>query len=426
MPWSNYWRVFRGMPLPYFNSDIIGVSGVGIWMIFFSVLVPIRPRNALIGLILAASSVPVTVAALIHIGDMPALPPMQFIFTFVTPYVICVFLAWFGARIVYGLGREVGRAEELGSYRLRSRIGVGGMGEVWRADHAMLARPAAVKLVRREVLGSDPQDVETALARFEREAQVTASLQSPHTVELYDFGVSEDGSLYYVMELLEGIDLEALVKRHGPLPPERVVHVLVQVCHSLGEAHRKGLVHRDIKPSNIVLCRRAFDSDFVKVLDFGLVKRVSDSEAGVDLTKAGLGQIAGTPSYIAPEIALGKKDVDGRADLYGLGCVAYWMLTGRRVFEEENAVAIILAHVNATPLAPSRVSEEALPADLDAVVLACLAKEPAARPADAEALSGLLRAVSLDRAWTADRADEWWRLTGGWPRDTEPLRDDTE
>jgi serine/threonine-protein kinase len=408
IPLGEYWGVFRGIPIWYINSDVVGLSGVAIWMVFFTFLVPCRPRHALIALTLSAAAVPVTVGLLIWYGDMPAIPPLAFFLTFVFPYIICVILASLTARIIYGLGREVRQAQEMGSYRLTTRIGRGGMGEVWQATHNMLARPAAIKLVRSAALGSDPTGVQTAVARFEREAQVTATLQSPHTVELYDFGTSEDGSFYYVMEHLDGIDLESIVRRYGPQPAERTVHVLLQACHSLGEAHRRGLIHRDIKPSNIFLCERAFESDFVKVLDFGLVKRLADAQSGVDLTKAGLGGIAGTPSYIAPEVALGKETVDGRADIYGLGCVAFWLLTGRRVFEEDGAVAMILAHAHKTPDPPSGCAELPIPPDLDQLVLACLAKDPEARPSTAEELAEQLERISIEKPWTADRAAQWW------------------
>ncbi len=271
----------------------------------------------------------------------------------------------------------------------------------------MLARPAAIKLIRRDALGADASSLETALARFEREAHVTAGLQSPHTVGLYDFGVSDEGSLYYVMELLDGIDLESLVRRFGPLPAERAVHILRQVCLSLGEAHRRDLIHRDIKPANLFLCQHAFEHDFVKVLDFGLAKHSSTYAARDEISVTDTATVPGTPAYLAPETVLGKP-VDGRADLYALGCVAFWLLTGRRVFEEETAVATILAHTSATPDFPSACSEMPIPASLDALVLACLAKDPADRPDTAEELARNLDAIELDAPWTADRAAAWW------------------
>jgi serine/threonine-protein kinase len=245
-------------------------------------------------------------------------------------------------------------------------------------------------------------------ARFEREAQATAQLQSPHTVEIYDFGTTEDGTFYYVMELLEGIDLERLVRRFGPLPPERVVHVLQHVCVSLDEAHRRGMVHRDVKPANVYLCRHALLHDFVKVLDFGLVKHRAVPATPDDLRLSQTGTIHGTPSYLAPEIARGDGAVDGRADLYALGCVAYWLLTGRLVFERDTYPAMLLAHATMQPLPPSQHATQGIPPLLDDIVLACLAKEPADRVQSAEDLRSRLAAIELTAPWTEARAAQWW------------------
>ena len=332
---------------------------------------------------------------------------LPFLQVFVFPYVANATLAYVAARVVHQLGVEVREAHELGSYRLEVLLGRGGMGEVWRASHRMLVRPAAVKLIRRDALATDPALAAVAVERFQREAQVTASLQSPHTVALYDFGETDDGALFYVMELLDGVTLETIVRQFGPLPPERVVHVLRQVCASLAEAHHLGLVHRDIKPANIYLCRRAMEHDVAKVLDFGIVKRVmtADAQAVSVLTRSDA--VTGTPAFMPPEIAMAST-VDGRADLYALGCVAYWLLTGRMVFEETTPLAVILAHVQKTPLPPSAVSELPIPEALDRLVLDCLAKDPAARPENAQALSARLAAVPLARPWSEVDAARWW------------------
>ena len=315
------------------------------WTMFFTVLVPARPREALIALVISNAFVPLLYLQQVHIGAAPALSVGQFLPIFVLPYAANTVLAYVAARVVHSLGVEVRRAHDLGSYRLDVLLGRGGMGEVWRASHRMLARPAAIKLIRRDTLARDPALAATAVDRFEREAQVIASLQSPHTVALYDFGVTDDGSLFYVMELLEGVNLETLVRKFGPLPPERVVYLLRQACSSLAEAHHRGLVHRDIKPANIYLCHRGMEHDVVKVLDFGIVKKaVTDNEpAARALTTAN--DIAGTPDFMAPEIAMGAANIDGRADIYALGCVAFWLLTGRPVFEEATPMAAIIAHV---------------------------------------------------------------------------------
>ncbi len=405
IPISEYWGAFRGVGAEQINDDLVGLSGVALWMVFFAVLVPARPGKALIALALSGTSVPITIALLTRLGDAPVLAPQQFLFVFVLPYAMIVVIAYIAARIIYGLGREVLRAQEMGSYRLLELIGRGGMGEVWKASHNMLARPAAIKLIRGEALGMEPEGLEQALARFEREAQATACLQSSHTVELYDFGISDDGAFYYVMELLDGIDLESVVARFGPVPAERVVHILRQACLSLGEAHRRGLIHRDVKPANLYLCQHAFEPDFVKVLDFGLVRHF---KAG-GIPETGTGWLAGTPAYLPPEIAMGKEDVDGRADIYGLACVAYRLLTGRCVFEEETVVATIVAHVRTLPPPPSVFSEMPVPADLDDLVLVCLSKDPAERPPTCEELLCALDRIELDRPWTRERAAEWWR-----------------
>jgi serine/threonine-protein kinase len=408
--YGQYWNAFHDLSGERLTADLVGVSSVALWMAFFTVLVPARPRNALVALLLCASAVPVTVAYLVRTGNAPSVPPMNFFLIFVLPYLVTLSMCIVAAKVIYGLGRDVHRAEQMGSYKLLDLIGRGGMGEVWRARHNLLARPAAIKLIRRDALGADVGSQQTTLARFEREAQVTAGLESPNTVELYDFGVSEDGSLYYVMELLDGVNLDSLVTRFGALPPERTVHILRQACLSLGEAHRRGLIHRDIKPANIVLCEHAFEHDFVKVLDFGLVKSFSGldpgSNRGVVLTHAEM--VAGTPAFLAPEVATGKHTIDGRADLYSLGCVAFWLLTGRPVFAEETPVAMIVAHTNTPPPRPSERAEMPIPRELDDLVIACLAKLPSDRPETAELLACMLEAVPFKSPWTVDRAREWW------------------
>lgn len=300
------------------------------------------------------------------------------------------------SHVIYGLRREVRAAMQLGQYTLEERLGQGGMGSVHRARHALLRRQAAIKLIRAEA-GPDAPDVR---ARFEREADATASLESPHTVKLYDFGVSTEGEFYTVMELLRGIDLESAVRRFGPMPPERVAFLVRQACASLGEAHAAGLVHRDVKPANLMLCRYGGSVDFLKVLDFGLVSLAHVEDGGV--------HVAGTPAYLAPEVATGAPTVDGRADLYALGCVMHFALTGRLVFPRERAEDLVRAHVDEIPAAPSSCVESAIPPELDRLVLACLAKDPADRPRSAgELAQRLVEAVDVD-AWSPARAAAWW------------------
>jgi serine/threonine-protein kinase len=235
---------------------------------------------------------------------------------------------------------------------------------------------------------------------------VTAELQSPHTVHLYDFGITDAGSFYYVMERLRGIDLQRMVERYGPLPAERVVFLLKQACLSLSEAHALGLVHRDIKPGNLFVCRLGQQFDFLKVLDFGVVSRRGRG-APAPITEAGL--LLGTPAYLAPEL-VGQGQFDGRVDIYSLGCVAFWLLTGRPPFEGADAMAVLMQHSTATPIAPSEISEKPVPKDLDALVVACLAKDPRERPLNAEQLASLLDGLSVAGWWTQQKARAWWAL----------------
>ena len=388
--WEGAW-VFSGMP--YAASFIM----------MFAAVVPATPGRALLGAALAAAWDPIALVVTVAAGaPMPSGPVTAML---LVPTALAVFFAWVIAVIVHRLGRELERAEQIGSYKLVERLGEGGMGEVWRAEHASLARPAAIKLIRGEAIGGSDEEAATALRRFEQEAQATAALRSPHTITLYDFGRTQDGSFYYVMELLDGIDLQALVERFGPLPPERAAHVLRQVCLSLAEAHARGLVHRDIKPANIYLCRQGLELDFAKVLDFGLVKRTAAGPTG-DPRLTQEGQFSGTPTYLAPEVASGEPEVDARADLYAVGCVAYWLLTGRTVFTGDTALKQILAHVAEAPAPPSRCA--ALPAALDELVLRCLAKRPGDRPQSAELLAASFAALPLEPSWTPERARSWW------------------
>jgi DNA-binding NtrC family response regulator len=291
----------------------------------------------------------------------------------------------------------------VGSYNLIERIGAGGMGEVWLARHQLLARPAAVKIVHEAALGV-AENPSAARQRFAREAHVTAELQSPHTVQLYDFGITDAGSFYYVMERLRGVDLQRMVEQHGPLPAERTVFLLKQACLSLSEAHALGLVHRDIKPGNLFVCRLGQQFDFLKVLDFGVVSRSGRGSPG-PITEAGL--VLGTPAYLAPEL-VARKPFDGRVDIYSLGCVAFWLLTGRPPFEGADAISVLMQHSSAAPLAPSEVSERPVPKDLDALVVECLSKDPRERPADAERLASRLDSLSVAGWWTQQKARAWW------------------
>src|SRR5215213_2532370 len=383
------------------------VSWVCIPILFYPAIVPNTPRRTLITSLLAASMEPVALG-LSHLrGAQGQLNAFYILWDFLPNY-ICAFLVVLPVKIIHGLGQQVRRARELGSYRLEEPLGKGGMGEVYRATHQMLARPAAVKLIRSELIGSSsPNAARVIIERFRREAEAAASLRSPHTINLYDFGISQDGTFFLVMELLDGLDLETLIERYGPLPAERAVYLLRQACDSLAEAHSRGLVHRDIKPSNIFTCRLALDVDFVKVLDFGLVKAVDDGDREATLLTAP-DSTTGTPAYIAPEMVRGDSVPDHRVDLYTLGCVAYWLLTGRLVFQATNAIQLMYQHANTVPAPPSQLSEFEIPHALDSVILACLAKFPAERPQSAAELSHMLQEAMPAPVWTGEMAHRWW------------------
>jgi eukaryotic-like serine/threonine-protein kinase len=387
----------------------IGLSWVAVWMIGFTVVVPSQPRRALAAALASASSVPLVVGFAMAIGLAPIrIPPVRFFFLLVLPYLLVVLVAYVGARIVYNLGTDLKRAQELGSYRLVERLGQGGMGEVWRARHQLLARPAAIKLMRPEVLGGSSLERQSELhARFEREAQATASLRSPHTIALYDFGVSDNGAFYYVMEFLDGFDLETLVERFGPIPPERSIHLLLQVCHSLAEAHAEGLIHRDIKPANVYVCRYGREVDFVKVLDFGLVKSQGDERA-TEPSLTGTHHVGGTPAFMAPEQVLGDKPVDARSDIYAVGCLGYWLVTGQLVFVGRTPMDTMLQHTRTKPVPPSQRTEMNIPESFDRVILACLEKNPDDRPSTADDLAARLASIEAPGSWTTDLTHQWW------------------
>ncbi len=314
-------------------------------------------------------------------------------------------LAYLIGRRIYGTTLAAQSAVDLGSYRLVAPIGKGGMGEVWRASHQMLARAAAIKLIKADVIaGGSARQANVSLKRFRREADVIAGLQSPHTVYLYDFGTARDGRWYYVMELLDGISLQELVTNFGPVPASRMIAIVSQTCESLEEAHQQGLVHRDLKPSNVMVCKLGLQHDFVKVLDFGLAKFVGP----VDVTQLTMeGTAAGTPGYMAPEIALGRADVDVRADVYAVGCIAYFLLTGTMVFPDDNPMSMALKHVQETPDPPSQRTEMPIPPAVERVVMQCLEKKAADRPVSAREIARLFAACDVP-AWTEEDAAAWW------------------
>jgi len=313
--------------------------------------------------------------------------------------VLCVA----ASRLIYGLRKQVDDAEQLGQYTLEEKLGEGAMGVVYRARHAMLARPTAVKLLLPDRIGA------TSLARFEREVQLTAQLTHPHTVTIFDYGRTPEGIFYYAMELLEGASLDRIVEVDGPQPPERVAYIMDQVAAALSEAHGKGLIHRDIKPANIILTQQGGEPDVAKVVDFGLVKSMQDGE-GANLSSTGA--VAGTPYYMAPESILAYQEVDARTDIYALGAVCYFLLTGEPVFKGKNAGEVCTHHVHTEPIPPSKRCDARVPPDLESTILDCLAKEPRHRPATAGHLRARLWAGGTLRKWNTDRARRWWRKHG--------------
>ena len=322
---------------------------------------------------------------------------------------ITTLLSYMASRVIYGLRRRIHEAAKVGQYVLQEKIGQGGMGVVYRATHAMLRRHTAVKLLLPGKMGEGP------LARFEREVTLTARLTHPNTVAIYDYGRTPEGIFYYAMEYLEGGDLDDLVTYAGPLPPGRAVFLLEQVCRALAEAHAAGLVHRDLKPANVLVCERGGEGDVAKVVDFGLVKDLHAVETAPKLT-ADLA-IAGTPLYMAPESIAGAVNASPASDLYALGAVAFFLLTGEPVFSGGSIVEICAHHLHSTPQAPSLRRPGLSPA-LDAVVLRCLAKKPDERHRSVgELRAALLEAAAGARSpWTAADADDWWRIHG------EPFR----
>jgi serine/threonine-protein kinase len=304
-----------------------------------------------------------------------------------------------GHQTIVELRRRMQDALKLGQYTLVEKIGEGGMGVVYRARHALLRRPTAVKLL------PPARSNELMLERFEREVQLTSQLSHPNTIAIYDYGRTSDGVLYYVMEYVDGVTLDRLVEAHGPVPPERTVAILAQVCGSLSEAHESGLVHRDIKPANLMLCIRGGVVDFVKVLDFGLVKQLDEAVSGLSRPE----WVIGTPLYMAPETINEAGRTDARSDLYALGAVAYFLLTGAPVFSGKTMVEVCSHHLRSAPVPPSSRMKGKLSPGLERLVLACLEKDPTRRPPSARALLAGLEALDDVGEWTQSAAWAWWQ-----------------
>jgi serine/threonine-protein kinase len=408
--------IINSAPVPAHMSVAPMISPIGPFLLMFAAIVPNTPSKTLVAGLIAVSMNPLSMLAARARGTWD-FGPASHAWLMHAPDYLLVFVAVAISHVVTRLGEHVATAREMGSYQLGELLGRGGMGEVYNATHRMMARPAAIKLIRPDMIdAAGREEGRLALKRFRREAEVAASLRSPHTVELYDFGVTPDQTFYLVMELLEGMDLETLVRKTGPLPAGRVINIIRQACESLEEAHAAGLIHRDIKPANIHLGRLGLHYDFVKVLDFGLAKPAADIEVTVPLG----GLIVGTPAYMAPEMALGET-VDGRADIYALGCVAYFLLTGALVFDGREGLEMLIKRLRDDPLPPSARSELPIPSELERLVMACLARSPKARPCARE-LSRSLAALQAE-PWTEADAATWWQIhqpftpeAARWPR----------
>lgn len=393
-------------------------SWLAVWILLFPLVAPRRPIE---DLFLAAACASFPLAAALHgvwwRGEV--LPSAKALFFLGHPYFVCALLATGPSYVISRLQDDVATAEErwrrLGSYRLIRKLAAGGMGEVWYAEHELLVRPAAVKLVRPDKLAlQEGEEQRETRARFELEAQETALLTSAHTVRVYDFGATDEGSLFLAMELLEGTDLERFVDEHGPLAPSRAVSFLRQACASLSEAHEHGLIHRDVKPANLFVTRDGLREDFLKVLDFGLIALRNRSFSSAIMENGDF--VVGTPACMAPEQVTGRE-IDGRADVYALGCVAYFMLTGLLPFQRDTVIALLTAHAYEAPLPLDELAPKTPPC-LANLVHCCLAKDPEDRPQSARELADALAALPLP-PWTERDAEDWW----GTRREAEALGD---
>jgi serine/threonine-protein kinase len=312
-----------------------------------------------------------------------------------------------GVRMISHLRGKVDEAKELGRYHLREKLGSGGMGDVYLAEHRLMKRPCAIKVIRPEKAG-DPKSI----ARFEREVRSTSRLNHWNNVSIFDYGRTPDGKFYYVMEYLTGLSLQQLVKRRGPLSPGRAVYLLNQVCNALNEAHSIGLIHRDIKPANLMVTEIGGAFDIIKLLDFGLVKSIDSSiQNGEDTDLTMAGSLTGSPLYMSPEQAMGNVVPDQRSDIYAVGGVAYFMLTGKPPFESGPTLKILLAHLHEAPLAPSRERAPTLiqpSSAFDSLVLKCLEKSPDNRYQSARELQAALQLLPEYNDWDASKAEDWW------------------
>jgi serine/threonine-protein kinase len=408
--WLHYLIIFKAGHLPAMEeasslfawratTGAIALKWV-LLVVIYGTLIPNTWQRAAV-IVGALTLLPLALTVVFALAGVASMPFFwDNLFSLATMLFIAATVVIFGTHRISELRQQAFQAKQLGQYRLKEKLGSGGMGEVYLAEHVMLRRPCAIKLIRAEQAGNP-----TNLSRFEREVQATATLTHANTVEIFDYGHTEDGTFYYVMEYLPGLALDDLVERHGPLPPARAVHFLRQVCGALREAHSVGLIHRDIKPSNILACERGGVRDVAKLLDFGLVQGPVLEKSADRLTVQGT--ILGSPPYMSPEQAAGKP-IDARSDIYGLGGVAYFLLTGRPPFVRETAMEMLLAHAYEAPQSLSQVRAD-VPEDLEAIVLRCLEKDPAKRFADVHSLERALAGSSCARQWDDEQAAVWWQ-----------------
>ncbi|MEX0676086.1 MAG: serine/threonine-protein kinase [Pirellulales bacterium] len=371
-------------------------------IISYGILIPNTARRCIVAVgAMAAGFLAITLGLALATTSAPASAIASYVLCSITDMAFTAAIAVFGAYRIATLQQAASEMRKLGPYRLIKRLGAGGMGEVYLAEHALLRRPCALKLIRPDK-GGDSH----FLSRFEREVQTMATLTHPNTVQIYDYGLAADGTFYYAMEYLPGLSLQELVSRHGPLPPERAVYLLRQVCGALREAHAVGLVHRDIKPANILACQTGEMYDVAKLLDFGLVRVHGLSKDGNTLT--GIGTIAGTPAFMSPELAAGANEVDERSDIYSLGAVAYFLLTGRPPFVHATSVETMAAHLSEAVVPPRRLHAE-IPTDLEEVVMRCLEKEPGKRFQEIVVVEEAFASCACSRGWSWEQAADWWR-----------------
>ncbi len=362
------------------------------------------PRTVWVGILTSAPGV-----LLYLVGHMSTEAPLAAdVLEMMSRSSATIIASGLASRRIYGLRKQVARSRQLGQYTLREKVGRGGMGVVYKASHALLRRPTAIKLLLPGEIG------ERTLAQFEREAQLTSQLTHPSTIQIFDFGRNEGGVLYYAMEYLEGLTLYELVSLTGPQPPSRTISLLVQVCGSLAEAHAVGLVHRDVKPANIMVCERGRVADVVKVLDFGLAK--VRGQPGQTLSGAS-GMIAGTPAFMSPESIVDPESVDGRSDIYAVGAVAYYLITGQELFGERTDFEVLLDQVSTAPVPVSVRRGAPIASDLEQLIMSCLSKDPLQRPQNADELSERLLACSAASEWSPAQARAWWETHRGLVQD---------